>query len=182
MTGYEKDIRLERKFADDIKVILAKYFIVQDRIADTKQGTDFLIFQIKPFRVAARLRTFKHFNTDNRRDEFTIRWCRPSGTKTEIDKIREGLVQYLFYGFVDKAESNLIQYFIADLNIFRKNESKPYKIYPNNPRDSDLAVYKINQFPEKFIKFAFNMPREKPQLESTDKKLTWEKVFGIKKI
>lgn len=179
MSGYEKDIRLERKFADDIKVILAKHFIVQDRIADTKQGTDFFIFQIKPFRVAARLRTFEHFITGNRRDEFTIRWCRPSHIKTEIDKIREGLVQYLFYGFVDKTESNLIQYFIADLNIFLKTNPKPYKIYPNyNPRDSDFAVFKINQFPENFIKNAFNMPQEKPQLEPTDKPLTWEDVYS----
>ena len=151
MSAYEEDIRLERSFADKIKIILAQQFIIQDTIADLNQGTDFFIFRVSPFRIAARLRTYYHFTVDNRKNEFTIRWARPSGIKTEIDKIREGFVQYLFYGFVDSDESDIIQYFIADLNIFKQNESKPYKVYPNNPRDSDLAVYKITQFPDDFI-------------------------------
>lgn len=151
MSGYEEDIKLERKFADRIKVILAKQFIIQDTIADLKQGTDFLIFQVSPFRVAARLRTYTHFIIGNRRNEFTLRWERPSGVKTEIDKIREGLVQYLFYGFIDSDKNEIIQYFIADLNIFNQDEPRPSAIYPNNPHDSDLAVYEITQFPNDFI-------------------------------
>lgn len=163
MKGYEEDIRLERKFIGDIKIILAKQFIVQDKIADIKQGTDFLIFAIKPFRVAARLRTFYHFKIGDRKNEFTLRWERPSGIKTEIDKIREGLVQYLFYGFVDSDESNIIQYFIADLNVFIKNEPEPFAIYPNTPRDSDLAVYKIIQFPVNFIIASYGLHISRPR-------------------
>lgn len=151
MNGYEKDIRLERKFANDIKAILGNCFIVQNKIADIKEGTDFLVFQIEPIRVAARLRTFSHYNFMDRKNEFTIRWSRPSGIETEIDKIRDKKVQYLFYGFVDANEDNIIQHFIGDLDIFVQFEPEPIGIYPNNPRDSDLAVYKINQFPKSFI-------------------------------
>lgn len=157
MNGYEETIRLERKFTDQIKVILAKEFIIQDAIADLKQGTDFLTFQISPFRVAARLRTFYHYKINDRKNEFTIRWGRPSGVKTEIDKIREGLVQYFFYGFVNDNETDIIQYFIADLNMFIQNEPEPDAIYPNNPHNSDLAVYKITQLPKDFIVASYGL-------------------------
>lgn len=163
MEGYEEDIRLERKFTDKIKTILANQFIIQDRIADIKEGTDFLIFAIKPFRVAVRLRTFYHYKINDRKNEFTIRWERPSGIKTEIDKIWEQLVQYFFYGFVDSDESEIIQYFIADLNVFIQNEPEPDAIYPNNPHDSDLAVYKITQLPKDFIVASYGLQSFKPK-------------------
>lgn len=157
MNGYAWDIRLEQKFTTDIKSILANIFITQDKIADLKEGTDFLVFQIEPIRVAARLRTFFHYTVKNRRNEFTIRWQRPSGVKTEIDKIREGLVQYIFYGFVDAEERKIIQYFIGDLGVFRQYEPSPIGIYPNKPHDSDLAAYALTQLPTQFIVFSSNL-------------------------
>lgn len=151
MSGYKKDIRLERKFTPEIKQILGDVFITQDSVLDKEQATDFLIFTVNISKVAARLRTYKHYLKPDRRDEFTIRYTRPSGALTEIDKIRKGLVGYIFYGFVNEEEKRILQWFIGDFEIFRKNEPKPYAIYSNKPRDSDLAVYKLNQFPESFI-------------------------------
>jgi hypothetical protein len=85
--GYEKDIKLEQKFTVKIKNILAQQFIVQDPIMDTKSGTDFLTFTVKSFKVGVRLRRYDYFTRYDYKNEFTIRWKRPSGVKTEIDKI-----------------------------------------------------------------------------------------------
>jgi hypothetical protein len=67
----------------------------------------------------------------------------PSGGKTEIHKIREGLVDYILYVFVNNDEEDIIQYFIGDLKIFRENEPQPVNTYWNDPPDSEMAVYNL---------------------------------------
>jgi len=145
---FNRDIQLELRFTRIIKSILGNQFIVQDQIEDLENGTDFLLLKMTPFKIGVRLRRHKYFLKYP--DEFTIRWSRPSGVKTEIDKIREGLVDYIFYGFVDKLENEIIQYFIGDLKIFKENEPLAI-IKSNDPPDSELAIYKLSQLPEEFI-------------------------------
>jgi len=130
------------------KAILAEHFITRDITADLEEATDFAIFHVKPFRIGVRLRRFSYFLSFH--DEFTVRWARPlATTKTEIDKIRNGFINYYLYGFVNQEQDRIIQYFLADLKYF--NDPKPCKILPNDPHDSDFAVYKLNQFPNGFI-------------------------------
>jgi hypothetical protein len=136
------------KFSNTIKSILGMYFIKKDVELDLKQGTDFTVFTLNPITVAVRLRTFDYYLRYP--DEFTIRWSRPSGVITEIHKIRLGLVNYIFYGFVDKSERNLIKYFIGDLTVFRQFEPKPF-IKQNKNGDSELAAFKISDLPDVFI-------------------------------
>lgn len=83
--------------------------------------------------------------------EFTVRWSRPSGVPTEIDKIREGLVDYIFYGFVSPDESRIVRYFVGDLARFRLAEPKPLCIRENTPPDSKLAVYRVGDMDDHFI-------------------------------
>lgn len=147
--GYKDDLRLELKFARQIKMILGGQFIRQDVVADMKQATDFLIFTIHPIRVGARLRAYKYLSGYG--NQFTIRWSRPSGVPTEIHKIREGLVDFLFYGFVNETETNLVRYFIADLHVFASCEPSPLEIKPNRDKSSSLAAYALSQFPDSFI-------------------------------
>ena len=155
--GYDTDIELERKFSRTIKWILGDYFITQDRNADLFEATDFLILAIEPFKVAVRLRRFnKHY--ERYRKQFTIRWTRPNGIKTEKDKINEeDGPDYLLYGFVVPEERKFISYFIGDLDVFRACDPKPIGIYPNEPPDSNLAAFNISQLPENFIKVKYTM-------------------------
>ena len=132
---YEKNITLERKFSRKIKAILGNQFIVQDPILDQYEGTDFAIMTVKPFKVGVRLRRYKYWLNSKYREQFTTRWKLLSGNKTEIHKIREGLVNYILYGFVDKKEEKIIQYFIGDLKIFILDEPKPYQKRWNEPPD-----------------------------------------------
>lgn len=152
MKSYNNNRKLEDTFTKDIKSILGNYFIVKDIQADLKEGTDFLILKMNPFRIAVRLRRYEYYLKYP--DEFTIRYKLPSGYKTEYAKIMEGLVDYLFYGFINKEETTIISYFIGDLNVFRniKNIDKYPIIYENKTFDHNkLAVYKLGALPKNFI-------------------------------
>jgi hypothetical protein len=148
-SDFERDSSLESGFADEIKAILGRVFVQRDITADILGGTDFAIFNVTPFRVAARLRRYPYYARYP--TEFTIRWTRPSGAKTEIDKIREGLVDYLFYGFVDWSERTIVDWFLADLHIFRLQAPTPVAIKPNRNGDSELAAFDLEQFPSTFV-------------------------------
>lgn len=146
--SYDIDSRLEYKFARIIKSILGNQFISKDIEADLHEGIDFLVFRLEPIRVACRLRRFNYLKYAN---DFTIRWSRPSGVKTEYQKIMDGMVDYILYGFINEEETKIVSYFIGDLRVFRDLQIKPYIIRPNNPNDSELAIYRISDFPSDFI-------------------------------
>ena len=147
--GYSQEIYLEQRFTPTIKAILGCQFITQVVDHDLHNATDFEMFIVKPFTVGVRLRRFKYYRAF--KDQFTIRWAVSSGAMTEIDKIRSGLVDYILYGFVNKEEDKIIQYFIGDLTLFRKNEPKPVGIFDNGPGDSKLAAYSLNALPPEFV-------------------------------
>lgn len=149
MSGYDRDITLEHRFSKQIRSILGCYFFTQTAWLDQQEATDFAVFTAEPVKVAARLRRNEYLLRYP--DEFTIRWSRPSGVKTEIDKIRSGLVDYMLYGFVDESQTRLLKYVICDLDVFRAKEPKPICVKRNNPPDSELAAYKLSQFPPEFV-------------------------------
>jgi len=165
MPEYKKDISLEMKFSKTIKGILGNYFFIKDDIHDHQNGTDFCIFMLFPkrIRVATRLRRFKHFK--NYGDQFTIRWSRPSGEPTEIDKINWGLVDYFLYGFVDQKEEKIIKYFLGDLAVFRNEKPNPFEIRNNFPFDSQLGCFKISQLSKKFILHSYSLEANNVRLD-----------------
>lgn len=148
-TNFEEDRKLEVRHSWLIKGALGKFFFKADENMDLHEATDFTIFSLNGLQVASRLRRYKYFS--KYKDQFTIRWSRPSGVETEIDKIRAGNADYIIYGFLDKQERFLVQYFIGDLRVFRDIDPEPIEIKPNHPFDSELAVYRLNQFPDEFV-------------------------------
>ncbi len=149
--SYDTDRTLEVRFARQIKQILGLCFISQSKYMDQKEATDFAVFYIEPFSVAARLRRYPIYCNLQYRNQFTVRWSRPSGIKTEIHKIREGLVQYLFYGFLNETESHIIQYFVGDLNVLLEANPKHLGPFPNRPPDSELVAYELKSLPPEFF-------------------------------
>ena len=148
-TNFEKDKRLELKFDKQIKAVLGNYFITKDTNADLYEATDFLIYNVKNFKVGVRLRRFSYLKDYG--NEFTIRWSRPSKVKTEIDKIKEGLVDFMLYGFIDEREENIIQYVLLDLKPLREELVQPKGIFLNNPPDSELAAFSLKDYPKNCI-------------------------------
>jgi len=148
--NFQQNMNLEIKFTKIIKAILGNYFIVKDIEEDLERGTDFLILKINPFRIACRLRRYKFIKLYS--DEFTIRASRSSGIKTEFDKIIDGYVDYILYGFINEDETKIIKYFIGDLKIFR--EYLPFPCATKKNKDykaSTLYAFKIKDLPDDFI-------------------------------
>ena len=117
---FEKDKSWSDRFIPEIKQILGNLFIsTAPEKDDLERNTDLMVFRSGRVRIAARMRRFEYF--ERYPDEFTIRYSRASGTKTEIDKIMEGWGDYIFYGFSDKEDESIYAYTVADLNVFRKS-------------------------------------------------------------
>lgn len=93
---------------------------------DTKCATDFTI-KLKGGNIAVRLRrpdcTFR---------DLTIRALRDSGTKTELEKIKEGHGFRYFYGWIDE-NNRIAEWMLVDLDRVRKMGllNKKREIKPN---------------------------------------------------
>jgi len=147
---YETQIRLERKFANQIKAVIGMTFIGQDPVADKEQATDFLVLDLNPIKVACRLRTYRYY--EGFKDEFTIRSSLPTGNDTELQKIRKGFCDYMFYGFVDPEEKKIIKYTIIDLDVFRDQEQgMMFEHCTNGGMDSDFIACRYSQFPANLV-------------------------------
>jgi hypothetical protein len=155
--SFKTNIELELKFADTIKQILGLFFFRKDINADLNEATDFMVMRADGIRIGIRLRKYKYWKNSKYRNQFTIRWKLKSGHETEIDKIYEGLVDYIFYGFVDKKQANIVQYIIADLGVFRGIAPDPIEVKANKDGRSDLAAFDIKQFPSEFILKAWSL-------------------------
>lgn len=164
MASFKEDKRRVDIFEPVIKSICGRVFIgTADKEADCHEATDLLILEIKPIRIACRVRRFSYLNKYG--DEFTIRAKRPNGNPTELEKILEGgWCDYNFYGFANEEDTKLQRWFIGDLRIFRREyfrylQGKPTIFTPikntNGDGSSDFEAYKIASLPDEFIKHKY---------------------------
>jgi hypothetical protein len=124
------------RFLPEIKQILSEHLakIVRIDIApfgeDVERNTDLIVLRLDGVRVACRVRKFLYF--DSYGGEFTVRNKTASGNKTELDKIREGWGDYLFYGWANQAETKLYGWTLGDLEVLRSymNECFSKSKYP----------------------------------------------------
>lgn len=155
MRSYTTDKRRVDKFEPEIKRILGETFIgTADLETDRKQATDLLVFSLKPLTVACRVRT--HGYLDNFGDEFTIRYQRYNGTKTEFGKIVDGWCDYGFYAFADKEDETLVKWTVYRYDTFRatlirKPEIVSEAIQDNDDGSSSFLAFKWAQFPSEMI-------------------------------
>lgn len=118
MNDWENDKRWSDRFLPEIKAILGRFLIKEaSREEDAERNTDLVVLKMDSVRIACRIRRNAYLGSYG--NQFTIRSGRPSGIKTELTKIVEGWGNFLFYGFSNKEETQIEQWKIADLNVFR---------------------------------------------------------------
>ena len=154
-----EDWGFSSRFVPEIKSILGRHLISEAPIEeDIERNTDFLVLTLKPVRVACRIRRNDYYR--NYKDEFTLRSSRPGGVETEMDKIVSGWGDYFFYGFANEDETDLEDWFLGDLYVFRKwynralitNKGKPPGIYrENHDNSSAFRAYRKDQMPPGFF-------------------------------
>ena len=117
MSNWEAYKSWSDQYIPEIKKCLSEVLIGEpsEVCEDRDHNTDLCVLDLKPKRVACRVRDDKY--RERYGDEFTIRTNVPSGNKSELAKIIEGWGDYIFYGFAD--DEGLTQWFIGDLSVFR---------------------------------------------------------------
>lgn len=137
MNGYSSDRGWSNKFEPIIKKALGALLgrlLINEEASDRHQATDLchqdeqlMVLNFKPYTFGCRVRRHAYYWHKNYsgsfdyRYQFTIRNTRPSGHKSEFDKIADGWCDYLFYGISNPAEdgSGFSIYSIIDLKVFR---------------------------------------------------------------
>ena len=168
--SWKIDKRWSDKFIPNIKPILGTHFIAEPPIEeDRDRNTDLIVLNMASIRFGCRIRRYSYYKYYG--NEFTIRLARPSEQKTEFEKIIEGWGDYFFYGFSNKEETDLEDWFIGDLKIFRgcihqlvKNGNNLRRIN-NIDNSSEFLPFKKNDFPEDFIFAEKPKQKEEPKLE-----------------
>jgi hypothetical protein len=157
LSDWENDKKWSDKYLTQIKSIIGQTFIQSAPIEeDQERNTDLIVFKMEPIRIACRLRREEYFK--RYQNEFTLRFGRPSGTKTELTKIVEGWGNFFFYGFAD--DNKIIYWKIGDLNVFRLwfnrslikyNGSMPWKQITNSDNSSSFIIFEWDNLPKDFV-------------------------------
>ena len=158
MTTYVDDRSRVDKLEPIVKRILGEHLIgTATRAADRQEATDFWVYEIHPIRIGCRLRRYKYFQNEEYRNQFTVRVSRPSGVPSEMGKIVDGWGDYIFYGFANENDTDLVKWFIGDLKVFRscliRNRQLLRGLYMGKNRDGSSSFYAwpVDAFPKEFI-------------------------------
>lgn len=157
MVAWTTDKAWSDRFIPEIKRIVGEHLIaVPPAEEDMLRNTDLLSLALPgQVRIACRVRKYAYL--DLYPDEFTLRCSRPSGARTEIEKLLEGWGDYLFYGFAGADATELAAWLLADLSVFRRwvtwypsqHGAWPGELRCNRDGSSQFVSFKIDDvFPE----------------------------------
>jgi len=103
--------------------------------ADVKEATDVMAVANGMYRIAMRFRRpYKTYR------DLTIRSSRPTGAKTELQKIKEGFGDYYFYGWTEG--DTIIEWIFVDLYKLRASGllDKPRREIPSPDGTHFIAI------------------------------------------
>ncbi len=157
--NWKRDKQWSDRFIPEIKSILGTYLIGEPPVEeDAKRNTDLMVLKMEAVRIGCRVRTHQYLARYG--NEFTIRFGRPSGIKTEATKIIEGWGDYFFYGFSDPESNRLAAWLLGDLKVFRRwfnrylaaNKGKlPGTGQDNRDGSSSFRAFIVGDLPSEFI-------------------------------
>jgi hypothetical protein len=152
MRAWEADKSWSDRFIPQLKRILADILIgPAPEEEDQKRNTDLIVLGMQNLRIACRVRRPRYFKDYFR--EFTIRLDRPTGAKTELDKILDGFGDYFLYAFADAAEKRIQTWTLGRLPVFRTHYQSgraPGRV-KCNPDGTRFRYWSWAEFPSEFI-------------------------------
>lgn len=119
-----KSWRLDKAWSDrfvpEIKRIVGPYLLEESDIyRDQLENTDLIILNARDKTIACRVR--RHGYLASFPNQFTIRLHRESGAKTEMEKIMDGLGDWMFYGHSNVSEDGFDAWWIINLDSLRSH-------------------------------------------------------------
>jgi hypothetical protein len=147
--SYQDDRTWADQYLPWVKAICGRQFITEASVDDDQErNTDLIVLKLEAIRIAVRIRRpqWWHERNGQYRGDFTIRWSRPNGTKTEHEKIMEDFGDYLFYAHAYETPPQLRGFGILDLAIYRTFA----KAYKRQHGDWPGKVFQVRQTHEEF--------------------------------
>lgn len=162
MPSYYDDREWSDQFLPQVKAVLAN--VLQARLVtsaitasferDVKEATD-VVLRAGELAVAVRMRRADY---SGYRDEFTLRSSRPRGVPTELEKIRDGWGDYMFYGFgeVASGEPVITRWRVLDFDVMRQMWLlRPLILHRAERRNRDgssgFIAHRYDWYPEDLI-------------------------------
>lgn len=122
MSSYEEDRIVSDNYKEQIRLIIKQCapnlidISVSSEEEDNNRATDYIIV-VKGTTIGCRIR--KGIGFFERFHDFTIRTSRPSGSKTELEKIKDGIPRWYLYGWGDG--TTIPTWIFVDMDVFREN-------------------------------------------------------------
>ena len=153
MSSYNENRTWSDKYIPAICKIVGPYLLTpSDFRKDTTQATDLLVLDARDMRIAARVRRkSKYYN--QYKYEFTLRSRVKSGATTELEKVVNGLGDWLFYGFAGDDGIEIDDWWLIDLAAFRaalirRNDHKLLIDHRVNKDGTEFHAFDLRSFPK----------------------------------
>lgn len=144
------------------RILGCEFISVASREMDMQENTDLVIFGAQELgrgiTIAARVREWS-FAEGPYRFDVTLRASRPSGAKTELDKVLDGWGDFMLYGFGREADGRvgIPRWTIVDLGALRRAidaderwfKSWAERLIPNADRSSRFVAIDARELHER---------------------------------
>jgi hypothetical protein len=118
--GYRIDRAYGERFVPLVARLLGHHALESSPFhMDARRATDLIVLRAEPLEIGVRIRRpgYEHFWP-----EFTIRSHRDNGAATELAKVMQGFMTWMFYGHGNHpraAEPVLSSWMLVDMRVFR---------------------------------------------------------------
>lgn len=120
--NYQADRRWSDQFIPQLRALIGPHLLVPSSLEqDRHEAADLVVLTGRDLTIACRLR--RHGYAKKYPNQFTIRSRRDSGITTELEKIRAGWGDWLFYGHIAENNKDIAPWWIIDLSVFRASLS-----------------------------------------------------------
>lgn len=153
MVDWRQDKLATDPYLEHAAEIIGRHLVIQAPLElDRQENTDLMVLG-REVRVAVRIRANSY--EDRYGDEFTLRSSRPSGAKTELQKVLDGFGDYFLYGFRSRYEpGRMSSWVLGDLEAFRRWYAEQEGQRGTSIRNGDetwFRAFRIDEMPDDFI-------------------------------
>jgi hypothetical protein len=160
----EKQWKWSDKFIPHIKQILSKHFRigleaikVSPLQEDWRHNSDITILEIGNIAISCHVRSYQYYKPFGH--QVCVRSRYKNGTKTEIDKIRNGWGDYMLYAFAQPTGSRLYAWTLGDLGALRRhilyemkaNGRLPGQEFANDDGVSYGRAFNLDDMPNGYV-------------------------------
>lgn len=129
---YKQDRAWADRFMPQVIRLIAPHLLVPAPDEwDCEEATDLIVLRARDMRIGVRLRQPGY--AERYPNQFTLRFSRTSGAKTEFRKVLEGWGDWFFYGHTTERQT-IAPWWLIDLDVFRWNAQHHIPTLPKSER------------------------------------------------